>query len=59
MDKIGSGIGQKMTAEQERKVVEDIIKNYRPRGTHSLGPIFGSKRGKKIIDGEEKERNSP
>lgn len=47
MDKMGSGIGNKMNAEQERKVNEDVIKNYKPRGTHTLGPIFGSKHGEK------------
>lgn len=47
MDKIGSGISNKMTAEQEAKVIEDINKNYKPRGTHTLGPLFASNRGKK------------
>jgi len=58
MDNIGSGIGNKMTAEQERKINEDVIKNYRPRGTHTLGPIFGSKRGKKIIEEGRKEEGN-
>jgi len=60
MDEIGSGIGNRMTAEQERKVNEDVIKNYKPRGTHTLGPLFGSKRGKKITseEGPKEEGNS-
>jgi hypothetical protein len=53
MDKMGSGIGNKLTAEQERKVVEDVIKNYKPRGTHTLGPLFSSKHGAKKNSNDE------
>jgi hypothetical protein len=46
MDKIGSGIGR-WTAEQERNDFERIMKNYKPRGTHTLGPLYGTKHGAK------------
>jgi hypothetical protein len=51
----GTGIGW-WTAEEERKDYERIIKNWRPRGTHSLGAMYGSKHGEKIIDGAGKEK---
>jgi hypothetical protein len=36
----GTGIGNKWTAKLEREDYERIIKNYRPRGTHTLGNMF-------------------
>lgn len=35
----GTGIGR-WTAKQECEDDKRIIKNYRPRGTHTLGPMF-------------------
>jgi len=51
----GTGLGR-WTAEDEAKDYERIIKNYKPRGTHSLGAMYGSKHGEKIIDGAGKEK---
>jgi hypothetical protein len=54
----GTGISNKWNVEQERADHERIIKNYKPRGTHTLGPVFGSKHGEKIIErSKEKEGN--
>jgi hypothetical protein len=44
---MGTGIGSKWTAAQEREDYERIIKNYKPRGTHTLGALYGSKHGAK------------
>lgn len=56
----GTGIGSKWTAQQEREDYERIIKNWKPRGTHTLGLIFSSKRGEKIIErSKDKEADSP
>lgn len=44
MDVMGSGISNKMNAQQEREELERIEKNYKPRGTHTLGIMFDSKR---------------
>lgn len=55
----GTGIG-KMTAQQEQEDFDKIMKNWKPRGTHTLGIIFSSKKGEKIIErSKEKEGNSP
>lgn len=43
----GTGIGNKWTAEEEKADLDRIMKNDKPRGTHTLGAVFGQKHGAK------------
>lgn len=43
---IMSGIGNRWSGEQEQEDRKRILKDYRPRGTHTLGPYFRQQKEK-------------